>query len=298
LSFGQVPIRVVYGGYLNCLLEAISSKTQLSGSRDDQRYLERMRKERRYTNCNHQPFWRFISALLATIAPFLSTADGIDSIQGSAKEPFSLKYSLDYSRELVAKGEASCEPGYGGVILGGHFNEQGDPSRNAIRWLAHVDAPGHIHWAVRLGNETASFPSDLTCRQNVIYSALTTGPNRGSIGKFDAESLMPIKAIRSNVSPQLNEAFFEFLREPSLPVAISIIQDSGDGAALTIISENLELALSKIYSIPAFATGSRDPFKRLTRCRVFRAQDGSGYYLVFTDVQRTSSGATSEVRWR
>jgi len=270
-----------------------------------------MRKEqnslKRDQNHDLRSFWRLISAWLVISGPLLSAAAGIDtpfsdgpvtkpqSVEKSTGEPFSVGYSFDYARTLVAKADAACEPGYSGEVLEGHFNEQGDPSHNAIRWLAHVDAPGHIHWAVRVGNETAGFLADLTCRQNVIYSAVGTGPNRGSVGKFDAESLSPIKTIQFSVAPLLNEAFFEFHREPSMPVAVSIIQDGGDSVALTIISQELEITLNKTYSLPAFATRSRDSSGRSTRYRVFRAQDGSGYYLVITDVARAASGPTSEV---
>jgi hypothetical protein len=201
----------------------------------------------------------------------------------------------DYSPSLTAAADAQCETGYPGVFLKGHFNEQGDPSRNAIQWVAHLDAPGHIHWAVRAGDDTAGHPTDLTFRQNTIYCVIVAGPNRASIGKFDTESLSTIKVVQSSVEPALNEALFELYREPPLPVIVSILQDGGEHVAFTVISPDLEVAFSKTYLLPAFATRSKDPFRRLSRCRMFRAQDGSGYYLVITDVARTSGGQPGEV---
>lgn len=248
---------------------------------------------------------RLTSAFLAISGPLLCTAVGADStidagpeskprsLQSAANRPFSVGYSLDYSRQLVAGGDVECVPGYGGDVLFGHLNERGDVSRESICWLAHLDTPGHIHWAVRLGNETGSSASDMTCRQDAIYALLHTGPNCASIGKFAAESMMPIKVVQFSGATLLNQALFQLHREPSLPIAVSVIQDGGDTVALTIISQDLEIALNESYSIPAFATGSRDPFGRSSRCGVFRIPDGSGYDLVITDVHQASASSTT-----
>jgi hypothetical protein len=240
-----------------------------------------------------------LSILLSAAASTDSTDPKNADVRPSAAEtayndPFSLEYSLSYSPNLTATGDVQCSRGYAGVLLKGHFNEKGDPVRHPVQWIAHIDAPGNIHWAARLGDDTTAFLSELTCRGNVIYAAYGTAPNRGCIGKFAAASLAPIKTIQFGVAPVLNDAFFEFHRESLFPIAVSIIQDSGDGATLTVISENLEIAFSKFYSVPAFAIKSRDPFKRLTRYRMFRAQDNAGYYLVITDVKQISASATGE----
>ena len=216
------------------------------------------------------------SALLATFGLLAKTADGASvpladgprvkapSVESTVGEPFSLAYSFDYAGTLVATANGSCVPGYKGELFEGHLNEQGDVMRNASRWIAHVDRPGHIRWAIRVGNEHAGFPADLTCRQDEIYAAIGDGSNRGLIGKFDSESLRLINAIQYTVTPALNEAFFEFGCEPSLPFAISIMQDRGNSFAFSIISQQLQIALNKIYSLPAFATGKRDQYQRPT----------------------------------
>src|SRR3984893_16177351 len=116
-----------------------------------------MRKEplssERYQNRVSGSFWHLIAALLVTLGTLLNEAAGIDSglgdVQGtnpqsaekSPIEPFSLGYSLDYSPKLTAVGDAQCETGYPGVFLKGHLNEEGDSTRYAIQWIAHLGAP-------------------------------------------------------------------------------------------------------------------------------------------------------------
>jgi hypothetical protein len=212
----------------------------------------------------------------------------------SGSGPFSIGYSLGNSPQLMATGVAEYLPGSCGVVLGGILNFQGNISREAIHRLAHVDTPGHIHWAVRLPDEMGSFPTSMTCRQNMIFSVVNTGPNRGSIGTFDAESLKPVKVVQFSVAPLMNQALVELDYERPLPLAVSILQDGGDKFAMTIVSQDGEITLNKTYSIPAFASRSKDAYGRLSRGRVFRAQDGSGYYLVITDVQRPTGGVTAE----
>ena len=164
-----------------------------------------------------------LSVFLLTLGSLLGAAEDAGSppsggpvAKSQASErraavPFSIEYTFEYPSTLVAKADGDCEPRYNGELFEGHFNEQGDVSRNAIRWLAHVDAPDHIHWAVRAGDDTAGHPTDLTCRQNTIYCVIVAGPNRASIGKFDPESLSPIKVVQSSVEPALNEALFELI---------------------------------------------------------------------------------------
>jgi hypothetical protein len=220
-------------------------------------------------------------------------APAAESISG---QPFSFAYSFGYARTLVATANGSCVPGYKGALLEGHLNEQGDVMRNASRWIAHVDAPGHINWAIRFGDKKAAgFMGDLTCRHDEIYAAIGTASNRGLIGKFVADSLKPVNAIAYTVTPALNEAFFEFEREPSLPFAVSLLQDRGNSVAFSIISQEMKMTLNKTYTLPAFATATRDKSSRQTRCRAFRAQDGSGYYLVITDVASTAGDQYNEV---
>jgi len=147
-----------------------------------------------------------ISCFAVGVGTLLNTAGALDpkaSLDPAGQpqpaqkgDPFSLSYSLNYSPGLTASADAQCGSGYPGVMLKGRFNERGDPTRNPIPWIAHLDLPGHIDWAVRLADNTGVFHADVACAQNLIYAAFGTGTNRGSIGKFAAGSLTPLKAVQ------------------------------------------------------------------------------------------------------
>ena len=67
------------------------------------------------------------------------------------------------------------------------------------------------------------------------------------------------KAVQLNLDPVLNSAFTELPGTAPLPPVVPVIQDGGDSFALTVVSQDAEIALNEIYSIPAFATRSKNP---------------------------------------
>ena len=214
----------------------------------------------------------------------------------NSNAPFSLGYSLEYGPQLVGAGVASCEPGFGGIILGGHFNQDGDPGKNAVRWTAHLDAPGHIQWAARFGDDVAGAAQDLTGREDWIYADVNTGSNQLLVGKFNAETLACIKAVRVSMLASLNPLAFELHREPGAPVVTSLIEDCGDHFAVEVLSGEIEVAFNRTYVCPAFATTVSNAMRRATRCRIFRMQDGFGYDLVVTpEVQQLPGTAGSSI---
>src|SRR6202008_1629039 len=108
---------------------------------------------------------KVLTSLLAILALAGST-DGVDAEfqQGTGNQPqsaqkvpaslFSFSCSLDYPAPAHGSGVAEYVPGFSGVILKGYLSEQGSSSKG-VSWLAHIDAPGHLDWAVRPANENA-----------------------------------------------------------------------------------------------------------------------------------------------
>jgi hypothetical protein len=240
---------------------------------------------------NPLPSWFFAPALLTVSCLFFNLkAAPPPAPERDATAPFSLSYTLDYGPVPAGAAVAACQAGFPGMVIGGHFNAHSDLSRDAIRWLAHLDAPDHVHWAVRVGDESAGRSTELACRDQAICAVFDSGPNIFSVGKFDAESLASIKTVEVSLPPALNEATFELDRGPSLPVVTGLVQDGGESIAAAVLSQDIEVTLNRVYSIPAFATSETNTARRWTRCRLLRVQDGSGYYLVIADVQPASNG--------
>jgi hypothetical protein len=235
---------------------------------------------------------------LLTILALAGAADGIDTKaqQGTGNQPqsaqnvpaslFSFSCSLDYPPPVHGSGVAEYVPGFSGVILKGYLSEQGSFTKG-VSWLAHIDAPGHLDWAVRPANENAGEVSDIFCRPDAVYAYVATSRGGVCAGKFAPGSMTPIKTVQFNPGPSTKRPNVQMHGESWLPLAFTIFEVAGDQFSLAVINESLQLEVSKSYSIPAFAGAN-------PRYQVLRVPDGSGYYLVIDAVQVASDSSPAK----
>jgi hypothetical protein len=215
------------------------------------------------------------------------------AVANQAQNPplFSFNYAIDSAKSLAFGGSAQPLPDGANIALIGGLGDE------AIPWFATLDGQGKIRWAARLGVEHRKLRAEITNRGTQVFGFSQTGENQALVASFPAESMTAGKAARLDLTPLLNDALIELPGISPLPPVVTVVQDGGDAFALTVISQDAEITLNKIYSIPAFATRSKSSPGNPSRGRVFPVPDGSGYYLAISDIQRsTKNGSAGEKR--
>jgi hypothetical protein len=165
---------------------------------------------------------------------------------------------LDSAKSLAFGGSAQPLPGGANIALIGRLSDEGNIAE-AIPWFATLEGEGKIRWAAQLGAKHHKDPAELTNRENQVIARCQTGENQVIVAKFVAQSMVSNKGARVDLAPMLNGAVTELPGIAPLPPVVTVVQDGSDAFALTVISQDAEITLNKIYSIPAFATRSKAP---------------------------------------
>jgi len=222
--------------------------------------------------------------------------EGVTSGDGTGKL-LSFNFTVDSGKLSPAQCNAQTLSDGTDLCLMGYFSPAGKVSDLNIPWFATLDEQGKIRWAGRLGLERPKVRAEITYRGNQLLGFCPTGENQVLVANFVAESMTAGKAAQLELAPLLNGPIIELPGIAPLPPVVTIVQDNGASFAMTVVSQDVTIALNKIYSVPAFASQSKNPIGNPSRGRVFPLPDGSGYCLAISDIQRSGKfGSAGEKR--
>jgi hypothetical protein len=225
-----------------------------------------------------------------------SNKQGVTSGGGTGKL-LSFTFTVDSGKLTPAQCDAQTLPDSTNLCLMGYFSPAGKVSDLNIPWFAMLDEQGKIRWAGRLGLERPKVRAEITYQGNQLFGFCPTGENQVLVANFVAESMIAGKAAQLELAHLLNGPMIELPGIAPLSPVVTIVQDNGASFAMTVVSQDVTIALNKVYSIPAFASQTKNPIGNPSRGRVFPLPDGSGYYLAISDIQRSGKfGSAGEKR--